>query len=63
MLEEDEIEIPKEEGEEDYLVARKGDDLICMFQCEVCHFRNMEGRDPEEGGLDAKVLRYIRRAN
>ena len=63
MLEEDGIEIPKEEGDDDYLVARKGDDLMCMFQCEVCHFRNMEGRDPEDVGSDEKILRYIRRAN
>ena len=63
MLEEDGIEIPKEEGDNDYLVARKGDDLMCMFQCEVCHFRNMEGREPEEVGSDLKIMRYIRRAN
>ena len=40
-LEEDGIEIPKEEDEDNYLTARKGDDKMCVFQCEVCHFMNM----------------------
>ena len=63
MVEEDGIEIPKYEDEESYLVARKGDDLMCMFQCDLCHFRNMESRNPDGGGTDEKILRYIRRAN
>ena len=62
-LEEDGIEIPKEEDEDNYLTARKGDDKMCVFQCEVCHFRNMEMRDPNPEGSDMKVLRYIRRVN
>ena len=61
MLEEDGIEIP--EGENNYLIARKGDDLMGMFQCEVCYFRKMEWRDPEEVGSDLKIMRYIRQAN
>ena len=36
---------------------------MCDFQCELCHFRNMESRDPNEDGADDTVLRYIRRAN
>ena len=36
---------------------------MCLFQCEVCHFRNMELRDPGGRGRDDKVLRYIRRKN
>ena len=36
---------------------------MCLFQCEVCHFMNIESRDPGRGGRDDKVLRYIRRAN
>ena len=27
------------------------------------HFRNIELRDPGEGGVDKKILMYIRRAN
>ena len=57
MVEEDGIEIPKYEDEESYLVARKGDDLMCMFQCDLCHFRNMESRNPDGGGTDEKILR------
>ena len=56
MLEEDGIEIPKEEDKEDYLVSRKGDDLMCLFQCELCHFRNMELRNPDGEGRDEKIL-------
>ena len=57
------MEIPRDENDGDYLSARKGDDLMCMFQCELCHFRNMEARNPEGNGTDDKILRYIRRAN
>ena len=35
MLEVDGMEIPKDEVEEECLVARKGD-LICIFKCDVC---------------------------
>ena len=63
MVEEDGVEIPKDEDDENYQTARKGDDLMCMFQCELCHFRNMESRNPDDNGTDKKILRYIRRAN
>ena len=63
MVEEDGIEIPKDEDEENYLTTRKVDELMCIFQCELCHFRNMEARNPEDNGTDDKILRYIRRAN
>ena len=36
---------------------------MCLFQCEVCHFRNMELRDPDGGGRDDKVLIYIKCVN
>ena len=44
-------------------MARKSDGLMCMFQYEVCHFRNMELRDTEVVGSDLKILRYIRHEN
>ena len=36
---------------------------MCLFQCELCHFRNMELRNPDGEGSNEKILRYIRRAN
>ena len=32
----------------------KGGDLMCLFQWEVSHLRNMERRDPDSGGGDDK---------
>jgi hypothetical protein len=29
--------------------ARPGDHLFCPFQCELCHFRNIQGRSPMMG--------------
>jgi hypothetical protein len=46
------VRFPKDEegnllvNEEDKLrftVARPGDHLFCLFQCELCHFRNIQG--------------------
>jgi hypothetical protein len=37
---------------------------MCPFQCEVCHFRNIEGSDPGAGHLGHRfLLLCIRRAN
>jgi hypothetical protein len=52
------VRLPKDgEGnllvnEEDKLcfaVARQGDHLCCPFKCELCHFRNIQGRSPNMG--------------
>jgi hypothetical protein len=48
------------------LRARVGDHVLCPFQCELCHFRNMQGRSPMKGtGVlnDAETIDLIRRAN
>lgn len=52
------------EGDEDrFHYGRDGDHLLLSFQCELCHFRNMEGRNPvEKNNLDDRVLMLIRRA-
>jgi hypothetical protein len=26
--------------------GRNGDNLLCPFQCDLCHFRNIKKRDP-----------------
>ena len=44
--------------------ARNGDNLMCPFQCDLCHFRNIQFRDPEGGKRqDRNLLVAIRRAN
>ena len=63
MVERDCIEIPKDEDEEKYIAARKRDDWMCIVQCELYHFRNIELRNPDEDGTYEKILRYIRQAN
>ena len=46
------------------MVARPGDNLMVPFQCDVCHFRNINKRDPLEDKVeDIRLMRCIRRAN
>jgi hypothetical protein len=42
---------PEDRGR--FIEARAGDHIICPFQCELCHIRNIKGRDPRgvAGGL------------
>lgn len=54
--------IDKEENR--FLRARPGDMFMVPFQCDVCHFRNIQKRDPWIGdSRDEETLEYIRRAN
>jgi hypothetical protein len=69
------VRLPKDEegsllvNEEDKLrfaVARPGDHLFCPFQCELCHFRNIQGRSPNRGlGPldDTELMKSLRRVN
>jgi hypothetical protein len=44
--------------------GRNGDNLVCPFQCDLCHFRNIKKRDPFSSDLrDLRLLCRIRRAN
>jgi hypothetical protein len=36
---------------------------MCPFQCDVCHFRNTQGRSPSEDHHDELFMLCIRRAN
>jgi hypothetical protein len=43
--------------------ARPGDHLLCPFQCDLCHFRNVHGCDPKEGSEGhARFQADVRRA-
>jgi hypothetical protein len=53
-----------EEDTERFCVVRPGDHLFCQFQCELCHFRNIQGRSPMYGmGVldDSELMRCPRR--
>jgi hypothetical protein len=44
--------------------GRNGDNLVCPFQCDLCHFRNIKRRDSFASNLkDLSLLCGIRRAN
>jgi hypothetical protein len=45
-------------------MARDGDHLLCPFQCDLCHFRNLKGRDPlRHDYTDRNLLTAICRSN
>lgn len=47
-----------------YRVARNGDHLLLSFQCDLCWFCNLQGRDPLDAlATDTLLLCCIRRAN
>ena len=47
-----------------FMEARNGDHLMVPFQCELCHFRNIYGREPELHNLKEKeFFVFARRAN
>ena len=57
------LELPQKEDDM-FAVARPGDTLMVPFQCDLCHFRNLMGRDPHLGNsADDESLCLIRRAN
>jgi hypothetical protein len=52
-----------EEDEERFMCARQGDQFMTVFQCELCHYRNIYKRNPQKGrALDPKVFAVFRRA-
>ena len=58
----DGINDPGEENK--FKHARNGDNFICPFQCDLCHFRNIQFRNPIVGSRqDMNLLVGIRRAN
>lgn len=57
------VTLPKKHNYDPYMCARDGDHLMLSFQCDLCHFRNILGRDPGDSSQDVLLLAYIRRAN
>ena len=61
---EDGVELPRDDDEWRFKCARDGDHLTTPFQCDLCHFRNIQGRDPlAHSDKDCLLLEFIRRAN
>ena len=47
-----------------FLCARAGDTCLTPFQCELCHFQNVHGRNPNWcSSVDVMNVRLLRRAN
>jgi len=53
----------KEDDPNRFKLARESDHLMCPFQCDRCHFVNIQGRVPGGRHQDAVLLDTIRRAN
>eukprot|EP00978_Attheya_sp_CCMP212_P020145 scaffold57273_cov62-Attheya_sp.AAC.4 len=45
-----------------FVEVRAGDHIICPFQCDICHIRNIKGRDPC-GLADKANVALVRQAN
>jgi hypothetical protein len=46
-----------------FLHGRAGDHWMTMFQCDLCHFRNIKSCSPTDNLADLLLLKFIRRAN
>ena len=58
------VEIQRDDDDTRFKSARDGDHYLVPFQCDLCHFRNMQGRDPlPTSRVDAMVMDFIRRGN
>ena len=54
----------KEKDKDRFLVGRDGDHLMNPFQCELCHFRNIQGRNPTVGNQkDQALMEQFRRVS
>jgi hypothetical protein len=64
QLDDDGEEIVNPGDDNRFMEARAGDHLLTQFQCEVCHFRNIMGRNPmtDISDGDRELLADFRRA-
>jgi hypothetical protein len=63
-IEDDEqVELKDEKEETKFKYARLGDNFMCPFQCDLCHYRNMKGENPGKNpNEDLRLMVGIRRA-
>lgn len=63
MLDEEGMEMPQVD-QDMFLCARPGDTCLTPFQCELCLFQNVHGRNPNWfSSVDKLNIRLLRRAN
>ena len=53
----------EEDDPDRFKYARDGDHMMCPFQCDTCHFYNIQGRRPGTKTQDDVLMMCIRRAN
>ena len=64
MQDEESLPMPAVEEGRFVMAARKGDAMMIPFQCDLCHFRNIFGRNPLGScPTDGETMNYVRRAN
>jgi hypothetical protein len=64
LVDEDEIDQTRPGDEKRFMEARPGDHLMTPFQCDLCHFRKMMGRNPVLTlWSDREILEYVKQAN
>ena len=58
------VDLMGEEEHSRFQTARPGDHLLISFQCELCHFRNVTGRNPSFNRPEHHTcLLFMRRTN
>jgi hypothetical protein len=64
LIDEEGVDQTRPGDEARFMKARSGDHLMTPFQCDLCHFRNMMGRNPVLTlWSDREILEYVRRAS
>jgi hypothetical protein len=59
-MDEDGVLMHDPEDDSRFLQARNGGNLVCPFQCDLCHFRNLMSRDPASNlPQDVRLLKLI----
>lgn len=62
-VDEDGLSMVKLSDKNRFVEGRNGDHLMCPYQCDCSHFRNMMGRDPvPERAQDIRIQIAVRRA-
>ena len=63
-LDEDGVEVGEVDDQYRFVRGRNGDHLLTPFQCDLCHFRNCNLRDPDPTSYANRLqLTTMRRAN
>jgi hypothetical protein len=54
------VEMLEEDDPDRFKCGRDGDHLMCPFQCDTCHFFNIQGKRPGVKSQDDVLLMCIR---